>query len=477
MKSIFWRNLFVLVGAILLSYFIFTTLYAYLSYNFISNDKRQTLTATANVVAATASAKSTEASLDDWDLRMMVSTVASASESHITICDETGVVRSCSDVDVLCDHLGQQIPDDVINEIAATGHYNEMTQLGGYYAERRYTAGVQIVDPYTETMIGCVFASVSGSGITEIWRPFSTLFVLTALAVLILSAFVSLLVTKWQVAPLRQMASAAIRLGKGNFDVRVDTNRRDDIGELADAFNKMAASLEKAEKSRREFVANVSHELKTPMTTISGFADGMLDGTIPPEQHEHYLAIISDETRRLARLVRRMLDISRMQSVDPVKLANSAFDVTEVVRQTLLSLEGKINDKGLEVEPQLPEEAVMVRGEADDIAQVLYNITDNAVKFARSGSVLKLAVWKRDAKAYVSVKDQGETIPPDDLPLIFDRFHKSDRSRSMDRDGVGLGLYIVKTILTGYGEDISVRSSDGETEFVFTLTLAQINGR
>ena len=207
------------------------------------------------------------------------------------------------------------------------------------------------------------------------------------------------------------------------------------------------------------------------MTTISGFADGLLDGTIPQENSQKYIAVIAEETRRLSRLVRRMLDLSRMQSIDTAKVLSSSFDVTEAARRAVLALGPKIDDKKLDVIVELPEEEVIVRGEADTIMQVIYNILDNAVKFAHESGKVRLRIWKQDQKANVAIGDEGETIPEDDLPMIFDRFHKSDRSRSLDRDGVGLGLYIVKAILTGYGEDIQVKSKDGWTEFVFTLTL------
>ena len=207
------------------------------------------------------------------------------------------------------------------------------------------------------------------------------------------------------------------------------------------------------------------------MTSIAGFADGLLDGTIPREEADHYLTIISSETKRLNRMVRRMLDLSRLQVENPGQLLQMKFDISEVLRRTLLSLIGKIESKNLDVDTQIPEEPIIVRGSEDMINQVVFNLLDNAIKFANPGSQLSLSLWKQGTKAYVSVKDIGETIPPDDLPFIFDRFHKSDRSRSLDREGVGLGLYIVKTILNRHNEDITATSMDGTTEFVFSLTL------
>ena len=209
------------------------------------------------------------------------------------------------------------------------------------------------------------------------------------------------------------------------------------------------------------------------MTTIAGFADGILDGTIPKEEEEKYLKSIRDETRRLSRLVRDMLSASqaKARSSDPKR--RTVFDLTELVLQILLSFESRATAKNLDVDPQLPDNHIMVIADKDAITQVIYNLLDNAVKFARVGSCLTLRLYKDGKKAYVSIKDEGETIPPDDLPFIFDRFHKSDRSRSLDKDGVGLGLYLVKSIINSHDEDIAVRSEDGVTEFVFTLKLAE----
>ena len=254
--------------------------------------------------------------------------------------------------------------------------------------------------------------------------------------------------------------------------VKQQEDPTDEMGALIDSFNKMADSLQNAENRRSEFIANVSHELRTPMTTIAGFADGILDGTIPKDQETKYLTSIRDETRRLSRLVRDMLDASqtRARAADPSK--RTVFDLTELVLQTLLSFETRATQKNLDVDPQLPENHIMVIADKDAITRVIYNLLDNAVKFATPGSCLTLRLYRDAQKAYVSIKDIGETIPQDDLPFIFDRFHKSDRSRSLDKDGVGLGLYLVKSIINSHDEDIAVKSEDGATEFVFTLKLA-----
>jgi len=207
------------------------------------------------------------------------------------------------------------------------------------------------------------------------------------------------------------------------------------------------------------------------MTVIAGFAEGLLDGTIPRENEERYLKVILTETRRMSRLVKSMLEVSTLQSADSGSVLERIFDVSEVVRLALLSLDGKIEGKMLDVDARLPEEPIRTRGDRDAITQVVYNLIDNAIKFSMRGGTINLELWKQGSRAYVLVENVGETIADDELPHIFDRFHKADKSRSADRDGVGLGLYIVKTILDNHNEDIFVTSENGVTRFMFTLTI------
>jgi signal transduction histidine kinase len=310
--------------------------------------------------------------------------------------------------------------------------------------------------------------------VSELWRATAAIFFFTAVVVLLIACVASSLTSAYQTRPLNEMAEAAKKFGQGEFDVRVTgyEHRSDEIGTLAEAFNSMATSLERVENQRSEFIANVSHELKTPMTTIAGFAEGILDGTIPPERERESLEIIVSETRRLSRLVRRMLDLSRLNALTENITAQEQFDLVETMSQVLISLEGKITARKLDVDAKLPEDPLMVWGDPDSITQVCYNLLDNAAKFAAEGTTITISITKKDGKAYTSISNLGATIAAEELPLLFDRFHKADYSRSVDRDGVGLGLYIVKTILGNLKENITVTSEDGVTNFTFTLTLA-----
>ena len=301
----------------------------------------------------------------------------------------------------------------------------------------------------------------------------SSIFVMVSFLVIGLCIIAVGITVRRQNEPLKEVAKAARSFGHGDLTarVRLGGDYPEEIEELARSFNNMATELQKSEYQRKEFVANVSHELKTPMTTIAGYVDGILDGTIPQNRHRYYLQIVSDETKRLSRLVRSMLDISRLQDGAIPEDKKVHFDMEEVVGQVLITFEKKITDKKLNVEVEMPEYPVYTIASQDMITQVIYNLIDNAVKFCPEEGTLGLTIKQGGGKIYVSVANEGETIPPEELPLVFDRFHKMDKSRSQNREGWGLGLYIVRTIVSGHGENISVTSREGKTEFTFTMPL------
>ena len=335
----------------------------------------------------------------------------------------------------------------------------------------RLIAGVAAVDPQSKETVGFVFAMSTDSRLDRLWTTFISLYFVTSLAIMAIS-FLAVSVTASQmVLPLKEMVRATRQYALGDFDIRMkDYDQTDEIGELSASFNQMADILQRQEVQRREFLSNLSHDLKTPLTTIAGYTDGILDGTIPASQERKYLEIIAEESRRLSRMVRRMLDVNQFQTMDPMRGGRS-FDLCESMRRVLISMEKKITDRKLDVEVEIPDASIYTLGDMDMIIQVLYNLLENAVKFARPGSTLYFGLRIRENRAVVSVRNFGETIPPEELPLLFERFHKTDKSRGEDRDGVGLGLYIVKTILKRHGEEICVTSENGVTEFSFSLRI------
>ena len=466
-----------MVAIVFLSFFMLSAAFMMLSYRYIIAEKRDAMERNADYIASFTSEYIQQSGSLDVYFRSYVATLASVSDSNVLLSDVDGdiIYASGGSSSDLSNYTDSRIPQRVLQQVLSSGSYNGLTNLDGIYSEKRYLAAYPFGIIFGGATIpqGLVLVSSDTSSVSEMWRATATIFFFTAVTVLLIAVIASSITSSHQVRPLNEMAEAARKFGQGEFDVRVTgyENRCDEVGTLAEAFNSMAASLSKVETQRSEFIANVSHELKTPMTTIAGFSDGILDGTIPPDKERAALQTISSETRRLSRLVRRMLDLSRLQSAENVT-AQEQFDVSEVMLRVLVSLENKINARHLDVDTQLPDGPVLVWGDPDAITQVCYNLLDNAIKFSAEGSTMGLSITAKGGKAHVAVRNHGDTIPPDELAMIFDRFHKSDKSRSVDREGVGLGLYIVKTILNNHKENISVTSQDGVTEFVFTLTLA-----
>ena len=269
--------------------------------------------------------------------------------------------------------------------------------------------------------------------------------------------------------PLKQIKYAASRISNGEFDKRVNIKSRDEVGELAKAFNQMAAALQNIEEMRRGFIANVSHELRTPMTSIRGFIEGILDGTIPVEKQNHYLTIVRDETNRLNRLVNDLLDLARMEAGE-TKLNPTVFDINELLRRSVIKLEALLLEKELAVDADFEEDYMPVKADQDAIERVVYNLMHNAIKFTPAGGKISLTTKKCKDLTEVTVRDTGIGIEPDELDMIWDRFYKSDKSRSRDKTGTGLGLAIARNIINEHGQTIRAESKPGEgTAFVFTL--------
>ena len=303
------------------------------------------------------------------------------------------------------------------------------------------------------------------------------MFFYAALLALFIS-FVLVYIYAYQLTkPLHQMSYAAQQYAKGDFSTRIKIRRSpfktndDEIDELAIAFNSMAQALATLESSRRSFVGNVSHELKTPMTTIGGFIDGILDGTIEPEKQKQYLKIVSDEVKRLSRLVTGMLNMNKIEAGE-LDLNPVQFDISEMLFRTLLSFEQLIDKKHIEIRGLENLEPNKVVADTDMINQVVYNLIDNAVKFTPEGGYIEVSSKSDSEKIIVKIRNSGKGIPSEEIDKIFERFYKIDKSRSYDIKGAGLGLYLCKTIIDLHGGQIAARSViDEYTEFIFQLPI------
>ncbi len=306
-----------------------------------------------------------------------------------------------------------------------------------------------------------------------------TMVTITVALWMFLAAMVSLyVISRRTTKPLSEIISAAKGYSRGRFDTKIEYTGQDEVAELAAAINDMSVSLKHIDEVRNSFLGNVSHDLRTPMTTISGFVDGILDGTIPPENHEKYLNIISQEVKRLSRLVNTLLEVSRLESGTDLKFSD--FNLSETARTVLISLESKINKKNIDITFETGEADVYVNADKDIIHRVIFNLMDNAVKFTPEKGTISISVstvadGRKKRKARFVIRNTGGGIPKDELPHVFERFYKTDRSRGLDKSGTGLGLYIAQTSIRNHGEEIYVDSVSGEyTEFGFTLPTALV---
>ena len=369
----------------------------------------------------------------------------------------------------------KEIPQEVLNAAFDKGEYEELGKMNGIYKDGHYTVGTPI---YTEDgkRAAVVFVSASAGALSVFLSEILRMFIVSSLAVLILAFAGVYFTTADLVRPLRKMVAATQSFSKGDFTMRVPVESYDEIGQLAISFNNMASSLATTEVARRSFTANVSHELRTPMTTIAGFVDGILDGTIPPERRDDYLRIVSDEIKRLSRLVRSMLNIARIEAGE-LEMKPDLFDVNDTVIKTVFTFEQPLEAKQIEVRG-LDRGKVMVEADPDLIHQVVYNLIENAFKFVNEGGYIEVNYTESDAGTAVGIKNSGDGIAKDEIPHIFDRFYKTDKSRIRDKGGAGLGMHIVRSIINLHGGDIIVRSVEGEySEFVFTIPNPQSKAR
>ena len=474
MKSTFSRQVFTTVLILLLALLLLGGAFRVLVGQYLERNTHNQLQTDALALAELVAAYDAAGDLNHENLRTNLTLTSLISGADTVVLNARGTVILCSDTDLQCSHIGLVINQQFVDQVFTNGSSVDSGSIPKLYEESRYFVSVPVKSHRTGANIGIVVVSMPMDDTLSLMEGIADIQVTVSLLVILVAVVVMSISTRSECRPLREMAQAARDFGHGNLKARVRTggNNSEEVDELAVAFNNMAESLEKSEYQRQEFVANVSHELKTPMTTIGGYIDGMLDGTIPPERHRYYMQIVSDETKRLSRLVRSMLDISRLQDQSGIPEEKKVrFDMEEAIGEVLITFEQKIISKNLDVRVDLPEHPVFTRADRDAVTQVVYNLLDNAVKFCTEGGELGLRLRVGGGKIYVTISNQGRTIPPEELPLVFDRFHKIDKARNRSQEGWGLGLYIVKTLVCSHGENISVASRDGRTEFTFTMPL------
>lgn len=383
--------------------------------------------------------------------------------SEMILFDSQGAALVSSESAPLSDlHLSESVITSVGDRLA------EFTTLEGFFPTARLCMLNKV--SVSSNVYYYVLVSIPPGSFSYFTRNIVFLMLASFLVIFAVTAPIIYFQVKRYIGPLRDMTLTAKKFGDGDFSERVNVVEHNEIGFLASTLNEMASSLEKLEETRKSFVSNVSHELKTPMTTIGGFVDGILDGTIPPSEQRHYLQIVSEETGRLSRLVRSMLNISKYQSGE-VELSRSEFDLTSLTIKTVLLFEHRLEKKKVDVRG-LDSPPHIINADQDLIQQVIYNLTENAVKFVNDGGYIEynFFVDKDTGRTSLAIRNSGSGLKRNEMNRVFDKFYKTDESRGLDTTGVGLGLSIVSSIIKLHEGEVLVRSKEGEyTEFEFTV--------
>ncbi|WP_205604179.1 sensor histidine kinase [Clostridium argentinense] len=369
--------------------------------------------------------------------------------------------------------IGKQIFVDELNSIedlSEDGYLKKIDKKSDLFSKDTYVLGQQIKDVNGDIK-GGIIVELSMSYVKEsLGKIYRIIWLSTALIMILSMSIIYLFTDKIVIKPLQKMSLVARKIANGDVAKRVEINTNDEIGQFAKAFNSMADSLEKVEKNRKEFISNVSHDIRSPITSINGFIRGILDGVVPKEKEKEYLTVAYEETQRLTRLVNDLLDMSAIEE-GRIRLALRKIDINEIIRLSILKNEAKIKEKRVKVEVYFDSDELLVYGDPDRIFQVVMNLLDNAIKYSNEGALITLSSNERGKKAYISVSNTGSHIDEESLKTIWERFYKGDKSRT-NRVSSGLGLSIVKKILTMLDEEIWAENTEDGVKFTFTLTLA-----
>lgn len=325
---------------------------------------------------------------------------------------------------------------------------------------------------YNHSMRGTIMVNMPHAGINStLVGTYIIIWGVIIIAIAVASYIILIFTKKLITDPINKIIYVADKISKGETESRVHIETRDEIGRLGESFNSMANSLAEVEKNRRDFISNVSHELRSPITSIKGFIGGLLDGVIPKEKQEYYLSITYEEIQRLTRLINDLLDLSTIEA-GKFSLKIIEFDINSIIKICVLKFETKIKSKNLNVDVCFNQDKLYVIGDKDRITQVLTNLLDNSIKYASENGEIKVYTRTKGEKAYISVFNSGSCISHEEMQHIWERFYKSDKSRT-SKSSTGLGLPIVRSILTQLGQDVWVENKENEG-VTFTFTLKKV---
>lgn len=452
------------------SFIIVTTFVPNMTREHLVRSKAETLYREASLISSTYASSLYASETDLETVKTHLDLLALHLDSTIRIINPSG--RLVLDTGASL-NVEDEIVIDNFDPTATGGSYYMVNDFFGNFDSKMLSVFSPITFQYMVkgyVVIHCDMLRIEDSCNRMLNISYITLVILLLLSLIILIFF-----TEMVYIPLRKITYATEQYAAGNMHYEFQVESDDEIGYLAVCLNYMASQIASAEDDQKKFVANVSHDFRSPLTSIRGYLEAMIDGTIPPEMHDKYLNIVLTETERLTKLTNSLLSLNNLNTKGML-LKRADFDINGIIRSTAASFEGTCRKKTIAIEMILTGDEMYVNADMEKIQQVLYNLLDNAIKFSHHDSVIKVETSVKKNKLFVSVKDTGIGIPKEDLKLIWDRFYKSDYSRGKDKKGTGLGLSIVKEIINCHGEHINVISTEGAgSEFIFSLLLADSN--
>ncbi len=466
-RSMFSKILSINIVSMLISIIILGTTQMIMLTSYISKQSENSLSQNAETII-----NMINGNVPIDTLNNMLNGFSRVTGSYILIFDNRGRIITTSVDTSLVDNPPLFLEDSNTKAVLSGQKNTMIGTMGNLFSETMFTLQIPIQNKSGD-VLGAVSVSRPIPEHQKMKYDMFKILLISMFIVMITSGLLSYILAKKFSVPMRSIGATTKEFAKGNFAARVSpvATQSDilEISELAQAFNRMAAELEKSEEIKNSFISDVSHELRTPMTTIAGFVTGILDDTVPADRQKEYLKIVHDEIARLSRLVNTFLDITRLQS-DKLTLNKSVFDINELIRICIIGLESKIAAAKINIELNFETESCYVSADRDSITRVVTNLLDNAVKFTNEGGLIIVTVKSRQQEALVSVRNTGCGIPQEQQDMIFKRFYKADMSRSHNREGTGIGLYLVKNILSAHGKNITVSSTEGEyAEFIFML--------
>ena len=399
-------------------------------------------------------------------VKKQLDALASYLDSTLWIINPSGRLILSSDAEL---KVGEEVMIDGFDPTVTGSSYYIIGNFFNYYKDERLSVFAPITADFK--VKGYVVIHYPMNNITDEQESLLAIHYLLLVILFLLSLIILIFFTEMVYLPIRKITEATEQYAAGNMHYELQMDSDDEIGYLGATVSYMAQEIANSEDDQKKFIANVSHDFRSPLTSIKGYLEAMLDGTIPPQMHEKYLGIVLNETERLRKLTNGLLTLNNLNT-SGVLLDISEFDINKEIRNVVATFEGTCIKKTIAIELILTGDVLKVKADCEKIKQVLYNLVDNAIKFSHRDSIIKIETTERRNKVFVSVKDNGIGIPKEQLGQVFDRFYKSDLSRGKDKKGTGLGLSITREIIRAHGENINVISTEGiGSEFIFSLPV------